>query len=93
MNKFINPDTFFFVEFKINKDLYTYGPYVSLDNAIEILVDIAPPLAAIIADGKKYSYESRILEKAIDKLVDGNIEWKTINTPLKEEQSIFLRRK
>lgn len=92
MKKFINPDTFFFVHFKVNSKDYSYGPYVNLENAIEILVDISPSLAAMIANGKQYSYESKILEKTIDKLVDGKIIWKVINTPLKEEKTIFLKK-
>lgn len=92
MKNFINPDTFFFVEFKVNKKAYSYGPYVNLENAIEVLVDIAPSLAALIANGRQYSYESEILEKTIDKFIEDRIYWKTINTPLREEKTIFLKK-
>jgi hypothetical protein len=90
--KAINPDTFFFVSFKVNKTEYIYGPYLDLTNAIEILVDLAPAIAAGISKGKSYTYESAIHEKVISDFTKDGIDWKTINTPLKEEKSKYIKR-
>lgn len=85
------PDTFFFVEFFINSKPHLFGPYLQLEEAITILVDVAPAIAASTASGPKYKYESRILEKILISQSNG-LEWKTINTPLKEEKSYIYKK-
>jgi len=84
------PDTFFFVSVKVDTQEYSYGPYLRLHEAIEILVDIAPSIGAILAKNKNYSYQSVIQEKIIDFESNDGI-WKVISTPLSEEKA-YLRK-
>ena len=90
--KNLNPDTFFFVKFIINEKPYLYGPYLDLSTAIQILVDLAPSIAANMNIGKSYTYESMIHEKILSNVDNGEIEWKTINIPLKEEKSKYIKK-
>ena len=80
------PDTFFFVSIKVNTKDYSYGPYLNLNDAIEILVDIAPSIGAMLARHGNYSYQASIEEKIIDENSKEEI-WKTVSTPLSEEKA------
>jgi hypothetical protein len=85
------PDTFFFVCVKVNSEDYLYGPYLNLNDAIEILVDIAPSIGALIAKGKKYSYQAVIEERILHNDKDSNNLWKVISTPLSEEKAYLKK--
>lgn len=84
------PDTFFFVSIKVDNKEYSYGPYLNLNEAIEILVDIAPSIGAMLARHNNYSYQATIEEKIIDENANEGI-WKTISTPLSEEKAYIKK--
>lgn len=84
------PDTFFFVSIKVDNKEYSYGPYLNLNDAIEILVDIAPSMGAMLAKRNNYSYQALIEEKIIDENCQEGI-WKTISAPLSEEKAYIKK--
>ena len=85
------PDTFFFVCVKVNSQDYSYGPYLNLNDAIEILVDIAPSIGAIVAQGNKYSYQAVIEERILHTDQQSNNIWKVVSVPLSEEKAYLKK--
>jgi hypothetical protein len=84
----MNPDTFFFVELTVDNEAYVYGPYLDLESATLILVDLMPSIANIKAKNKSYSYECKISEK----VMDSKDEWKDISTHIVQNRCFRKKR-
>lgn len=59
------PDTYFFVELIVNGISSTYGPYADFESAARIMMNLMPEVARLIANTRKYSYESMIHERVL----------------------------
>ena len=82
------PDTFFLVELIINKKSYEYGPYLDLESATVVLMDLMPALANIKASGGRYSYECKVHEVALHE----KKEWERLNTHLIQNKCFRRKR-
>lgn len=76
----IIPDTFFFVDLSINNKIYKFGPYLDIEHATIILIDILPKVAAMYSKTNQFSYEAKIVER----LMDQESIWKEISVPVIE---------
>mgnify|MGYP003658422901 CR=1 FL=1 len=74
----MSPDTFFFVRLIVDKDVYSYGPYLDLESATIILMDVMPAIAKIKAKKNWYSYECLLVESILHE----QTEWQEVNTHL-----------
>lgn len=77
------PDTYFFVELLVDDEPYNYGPYLDLESATVIMIDIVPVLAQFKAKRPQYSYQCKLKEK----IMDAKEEWTTVNVLIIEEKS------
>ena len=84
MSKLNPPDSFFFVVLQCNDKKIEMGPYLNLKEAVEVLVDICPSIAPVIAKSQHYSYEAKVHERLLT--TNGKTIWKTISTPLIENK-------
>ena len=75
-------DTFFFVYFWIDDRKYTYGPYMDIEYAALMLVDILPSLVPALSSYNKFQYKAEIHECLLT-TKDG---WKSISTPIIENK-------
>ncbi len=78
----MTPDTYFFVELIVDKKHQNYGPYLDLESATVVMIDLMPALARIKAKKEWYSYESRLHEKIMDR----ETEWITLHTHIIENK-------
>jgi hypothetical protein len=74
------PDTFFFVKVEINKQEHVFGPYLDLQHATIILVDVLPQILTLYTKNNRYSYQAKITEN----IMDPKDTWKEISTPIVE---------
>lgn len=82
------PDTYFFIELNIDNSSYTYGPYLDLESATVVMIDLMPVIASIKSKSNWYSYESKLYEKIIDK----DKEWITLHTHIIENKCYKKRK-
>lgn len=76
-------DTFFMVTININKSLIVnFGPYITIEEATKILVDLAPIYAEREVNDGKYRYSAAINECILNE----NNKWENIYTPIKENE-------
>lgn len=74
------PDTFFFVKVEIDNKEHVFGPYLDLQHATIILVDVLPQLLNLYTTNNKYSYQAKITEN----IMDPKETWKEISIPIVE---------
>jgi len=79
------PKTYFFINWKLNKTQHRFGPYDSLQNATNIMLNLIPEIIKPVA--KRVYYEASIQEEC---LCENTWQWKTIATPIKENKCIRL---
>lgn len=81
-------DTYFMVKIYVNQispklsfDI-SFGPYMNIKEATNILVDFAPMYAEKLVVNGKYKYFASINECVLNE----RNEWETIYTPIKENE-------
>ena len=74
-------ETFYFIMYKINKEDHECGPYESLAEAIDELVNRIPRLASKQSTKIKYNFKAKIEERKLD---TESGTWLTISTPIVE---------
>lgn len=61
-------DTYFLVRVQIDKHVLEYGPYLELEDAVEMLIDHLPPIAIASVEGKRKTiYKAEVHECMIGK--------------------------
>jgi hypothetical protein len=80
----MTPDTYFFIELKIENTFYTYGPYLDLESATVIMIDLMPLISKIKAKKTWYKYSCEVQEK----IMDYEKEWVLVNTHIVENECL-----
>ena len=80
----MTPDTYFFVELKIESEDYSYGPYLDLESATIIMEDLIPLMSRIKAKKTWYKYSCKLQEK----IMDYENEWVLVNTHIIENECL-----
>lgn len=78
----MTPDTYFFVELNVDGNQYSYGPYLDIESATIIMLDLIPLLARIKSKKNWYSYYCELQEK----MMDSEKEWILLNTHIIENE-------
>lgn len=77
------PSTFFLVKICINKKTnITFGPYIGIKEATDILIEFGPHYAQGYVDNGKYMYSARIDECILNE----ESNWEVIQTPIQENE-------
>ena len=80
----MTPDTYFFIELSLDSKIYIYGPYLDLESATIIMLDLIPTIARIKNQKKWYTYSCLLQEK----IMDEKEEWVLVNTHIIENECI-----
>jgi hypothetical protein len=80
------PETYFFVKVWVNKDLSSFGPYLSIKDAADILVDHIQGFLPHITVAKKWRYSAEIHESILTES-----GWETINVPITENECFMKK--
>ena len=75
------PSTYFFLNVWINKELEKLGPYLSIKDAADILVDHMQGFLPFMAKKKGWTYKAEIHECIV-----GESGWETVNIPITENE-------
>ena len=78
----ISPGSYFLIRMWVDKERYSYGPYIKLQDAITLLVDHIPSIALKKTHKPKFSYKAEIQECLLTP--DG--EWSVVSVPIVENQ-------
>lgn len=81
------PNTYFFLNVWINKKLNVLGPYLSMKDAVDILVDHMQGFIPLMADKKNWTYKAEVHEAVMSES-----GWQTINIPITENEC-YMKRK
>jgi hypothetical protein len=77
------PSTFFLVKISINKNKnISFGPYLSIKEATDILIEFGPHYARGCVDNGKYTYSAKIDECILNE----ESSWEVIRTPIQENE-------
>lgn len=80
------PESYFFVKVKINSNLNSFGPYLDIKNAADILVDYIPKFLPFMTPEKKWVYSAEIHESILTES-----GWETINVPITENECFMKK--
>lgn len=75
---------YFFISMRVNKEVFTYGPYKTIDEAISFLVNDVPSISKHIASKKRFRYKAEIQECRL------RDTWETISIPVIETECTRL---
>lgn len=80
----MTPDTYFFVELTLDNQEYSYGPYLDIESATVVMMDLIPLIAKIKNKKNWYTYCCKLQEK----MMDLEKEWVLVNTHIIENECI-----
>mgnify|MGYP000911622921 CR=1 FL=1 len=80
------PGTYFLLKVLINKKEKTYGPYLTIADAAEILVE-HPQVFLFDLTKRRYSYKAEIHE-----VFFSSNGWETVSIPITENECIMSRK-
>ena len=81
-------NTYYKISFKVDRTLIECGPFLTLDQAAEMLTQHVPSFADYLATRKRYNYEAKVQECTLTK--EG--KWKPSNTLIVENKCLEYKK-